>query len=118
MEVANRKFASTFDNRDNDFFVKVSDPVEAQGAATLKPVMLLYNVQYLSSTATALNEIVQNNYKQLSLYPAFWEVGKGAQTPFFFKVSGGLSATDSKKVVFGVEADGLTFLPVVGGVED
>ncbi len=63
MSVSDRKFASTFFNRDNDFFVKVSDPVEAAGAATLKPVMLLYNVQYLSSTLTALNEMVQSKYQ-------------------------------------------------------
>jgi len=45
----------------------------------------------LSSSYSETNEIVQETYKTLSLYPAFWTVGTPAVlTPYFFKVTGSL----------------------------
>ena len=108
------KFASNFMNRDNDIYMKVSDPAAAVDGPPL-PTLILYNVWYTSSTFAKNNEIVQQNYKGLTIFPAFWKVGLGASTPAFFKVTGTLTATESKFVLFSIETPGATFYTVTGG---
>jgi hypothetical protein len=114
------KFASTFSNLDNDIYVRISDPTVAEDPA---PTFLLYNIMYISSSITATNEIVQQNYKGLNIYPAFWRVSaegdpRPSSNPYFFKVTGTITAEESSYVGFWLESTGMTFFPMTGGEPD
>jgi len=56
-----------------------------------------------------MNEIVQNNYNGLSIYPAFWRVDAASSTPYFFKVTGTITANESSYVGFFFNTQDMTF---------